>query len=131
MTQWRSSLLRRILQGSSAEDTFEVMEFRPLSPGLAQTMRRALLLCALLLAAATVFGQDAKPATVEVTISGMHCDGCAVGITAMLKRTEGVLKADVSFEEQRATVDYDRAKTSVEKIIETIEKLGYKVAIKK
>lgn len=78
-----------------------------------------------------VFAQESKPATVDLTISGMHCGGCAVGITAMLKRTEGVLKATVSFEEEQATVEYDTAKTSPEKIRQTIEKLGYKVAIKK
>lgn len=49
----------------------------------------------------------------------------------MLKRTDGVLKANVSFEEQQATVEYNAARTSPEKIREVIEKLGYKVAIKK
>lgn len=85
-----------------------------------------LVLVALSLAAA-----DQKPATVTLTIAGMHCEGCASGITAMLKRTDGVVKADVSYEERRATVDYDAAKTSPEKIIAAIGKLGYKAAIKK
>lgn len=95
-------------------------------------MKRALLLIALVLAfgASAAATEETKPATVVLTISGMHCDGCASGISAILKRTEGVQKADVSFEEQRATVDYDPAKTSPEKIIEAVEKLGYKASVK-
>ena len=45
--------------------------------------------------------------------------------------TESVVKADVSYDERRAVVEYDAVKTSPEKIIEAIEKLGYKVSIKK
>ena len=94
-------------------------------------MKRALIVCVLLIAASIVSAQEPRPATVGLTISGMHCGGCAAGITAMLKRTDGVLKANVSFEEQQATVEYNAARTSPEKIREVIEKLGYKVAIKK
>ena len=72
----------------------------------------------------------AATAELTVTITGMHCGGCATGITAMLKRTEGVLKAEVSHEERRAMVAYDPAKTSPEKIVQAIEKMGYK-AVKK
>ena len=64
-------------------------------------------------------------------ITGMHCESCATGITAMLKRTEGVVKVNVSYETREATVEYDAAKTSPEKIIESVEKMGYKAAIKK
>ena len=64
-------------------------------------------------------------------ITGMHCESCATGITAMLKRTEGVVKVNVSYETREATVEYDAARTSPEKIIESVEKMGYKAAIKK
>ena len=84
---------------------------------------------ALLLLAAVVSAGDTK--TVVMSVSGMHCSSCAEGITAMLKRTDGVLKTEVSYEERQATVDYDEAKTSPEKIITAIEKMGYKARIKK
>ena len=64
-------------------------------------------------------------------IRGMHCTGCASGIEAMLRRVDGVSKADVSFEEKVATVEYDPAKANAEKIIAAIEKMGYKAALKK
>ena len=83
------------------------------------------------LIAVSLAAADQQPATVTLTISGMHCESCATGITAMLMRTDGVVKADVSYEERRAVVDYDAAKTSPGKIVEAIDKLGYKAKVKK
>lgn len=74
---------------------------------------------------------ETKPQQVVLTVSGMHCGSCATGITAMLKRTEGVLEGKVSYETREAVVDYDASKTSPERIVAVIEKMGYKAAIKK
>lgn len=96
-------------------------------------MKRALVLFALILVtfgAVAASAGETKPATVTLSITGMHCGGCASGITAMLKRTAGVIKADVSFEKKSATVDYDAGKTTPAKIVETVEKMGFKVAVK-
>lgn len=84
-----------------------------------------------LLVVASLADAEPQPATVTLAISGMHCEGCASGITAILKRTDGVVKADVSYNEKRAVVEYDAAKTSPGKIIEAVEKLGYKATIRK
>ena len=43
---------------------------------------------------------------------------------------EGVLAAEVSYERREAVVEYDPAKTSPEKIVAAVEKLGYKAAVK-
>lgn len=40
----------------------------------------------------------------------------------MVKRIHGVIKVDASYEKREARVEFDPAKTSNEKIIETIEK---------
>jgi len=64
-------------------------------------------------------------------IKGMHCSGCASGIKAMLVRVEGVTKAEVSYEETRARVEYDPDRTTSATIIETVEKLGYKARPRK
>ena len=96
-------------------------------------MKRAILLFALFVAAFGVVGayaEETKVSTVTLSITGMHCEGCAAGITAILKRTEGVLKADVSFAEERATVDFDSTKTSSAKIVQAVEKMGYKATPK-
>ncbi len=69
--------------------------------------------------------------TLVLDIKGMHCAGCASGIEAMLKRVEGVSKADVSYHGAQARVAYDAAKTTPQKIIETIETMGYKATVRK
>lgn len=66
-----------------------------------------------------------------LSISGMSCSGCAAGIRAMLKRTEGVVSAEVSYDDAEAKVAYDSSKTSEAQLIEVISKMGYKAAPKK
>src|SRR6266511_4128869 len=98
---------------------------------MTQTMidRFRILFAFLLLLIATASFATPRPAQTVLTISGMYCGSCASGISAMLKRTAGVVKADVSFEDRRAIVDYMPEKTSPEKLVGVIEKMGYKAAI--
>ena len=72
----------------------------------------------------------AENARVLLAIEGMHCVSCASGIKAMLKRTPGVVSAEVSYERCEAEVEYDPSRTSTEKIIEAITNLGYKASVK-
>lgn len=71
-----------------------------------------------------------KTEHVVVAIEGMHCGGCASGVKAMLKRTPGVVSADVSFEQKEAKVEFDSSATSREKIVEAINNMGYKASVK-
>lgn len=97
-----------------------------------QMRQRALLfLFAVVLLAGIAGVAVADAAQVDITISGMHCEGCATGIQTMLLRTDGVLKAEVSYDERRAVVQYDASKTSPEKLVAVIEKMGYKAKLKK
>jgi copper chaperone CopZ len=89
-----------------------------------------MLLLFLLIAVPLVFAA-LEQSSVILEIKGMHCEGCAAGIEAMLKRTEGVIAAEVSFERNEANVTYDAAKTDPPKLVEAVEKLGYKVSVKK
>jgi copper chaperone CopZ len=82
-----------------------------------------------LVRAATGAAPDAV-ATVVIAVEGMHCNGCSRGIAAMLKRTAGVLSADVSFERRVVRVEYDPGTTSPDKIVEAITNLGYTAKVK-
>ncbi len=73
---------------------------------------------------------ETKTERVVITIEGMACTSCAAGIKAMLKRTPGVVSAEVSFERKEANVEYNPADTSREKIVESITNMGYKVRLK-
>ena len=100
----------------------------------AGTRLRILFSLMVMLLIAGMVSADSKvedsSARVVLAVSGMHCNSCALGITAMLKRTEGVKEAVTSFEDREAVVRFDPAVTSPAKLIEAIEKLGYKTKVK-
>lgn len=72
----------------------------------------------------------APSARVFIAVEGMHCDSCAAGIRVTLRRTSGVISAEVSYQRKEAVVDYDPEKITPNKIVETINNLGYKAKIK-
>lgn len=65
--------------------------------------------------------------SLRLKIGGMHCDGCATTIKALLEREAGVRMADVSFKEGSARVLYDPETLTEEAIARLIEKPGYQV----
>jgi copper chaperone len=65
--------------------------------------------------------------TLTVTIEGMHCDGCAETIKALLTLETGVKAVNVSYPERRARVLYDPAAVDEARLVAAIEKVGYKV----
>lgn len=74
-----------------------------------------------------------KVETASFTIEGMSCEiMCASKIQKELTATEGVQKATVDFEQKLATIEYDAAVTSPEKLIEKVEAVNggdsYKVS---
>ncbi len=68
---------------------------------------------------------SAANATNSFTITGMHCDGCANGLTAELKETAGVVRAQVTFSNKLAVVSYDTNKISAAKLIAVIKEAGF------
>jgi len=60
-----------------------------------------------------------------IRISGMRCVSCAQTIEKALKKRQGVTGANVNFATEKATVEYDPAKVSLEKLGETIKSTGY------
>jgi copper chaperone CopZ len=65
--------------------------------------------------------------TLAVSIDGMHCDGCAETIKALLTLETGVKAVNVSYPERRAHVLYDPAAIDEVKLVAAIQKGGYKV----
>lgn len=75
----------------------------------------------------------AKPETASFKIEGMTCAmGCAKTIEAKLSKMEGVQKATVDFEKKQATVEFDAAVLTSEKLTNAVEATGdgetYKVS---
>jgi copper chaperone CopZ len=69
--------------------------------------------------------------TTTFTIGGMHCDGCAETIQALLAREPGVRKAEVSLTRKDARVLHDPAQISKAALKAAIEKAGFKAATKR
>lgn len=63
--------------------------------------------------------------TNRFTITGMHCDGCAGGLTAELKETRGVASAQVTFSNKLAVVTYDTNKVSAAQLTKVIKDAGF------
>ncbi len=75
----------------------------------------------------------AKPETASFKIEGMTCAmGCAKTIETKLSKMDGVQKATVDFDKKEATVDFDGAVLTPEKLYATVEATGdgatYKVS---
>lgn len=60
-------------------------------------------------------------------ISGMHCDGCAETVRALLEHEPGVKAADVSFAAGQARVLHDPAAAPAERLAELIRRPGFQV----
>lgn len=58
-------------------------------------------------------------------IEGMSCAACAARIEKALESAPGVQQASVNFAAAKAYVDYDPQQTSVQKLLETVERTGY------
>jgi len=72
----------------------------------------------------------AEPAKTTLSIQGMTCGGCVAAVKVQLKKTEGVTAYDVSLDKAEAEVSYDAAKTTPDKIAESVSKTGFKTSVK-
>ncbi len=91
-------------------------------------VRAALVAVVGLASAVDVAG--AEPAGTTLSIQGMTCGGCAAAVKIQLKRTEGVIDYQVSLEKAEAKVTYDPAKTTPERIAESVSKTGFEASVK-
>lgn len=65
---------------------------------------------------------------VTIPVNGMHCASCAITIKKTLKKVEGVIDCDVSYGNEKAHIEYDPTKTSLEKLSNKIKPFGYSLA---
>ncbi len=65
--------------------------------------------------------------SVTLKLEGMHCDGCAATIQALIERTGGVQRAAVSFRDGEARVLFDRRALTEAQLTAAIEKAGFRV----
>jgi Cu+-exporting ATPase len=66
---------------------------------------------------------------VGLSLSGMHCSSCAGLIEKSLKKTTGVINANVNFASEKALVTYDTKITTPEELIKAVNKTGYQASL--
>jgi Cu+-exporting ATPase len=67
----------------------------------------------------------ANARTLEVSVGGMTCAACVGRVERGLNKVDGVLGAAVNLATERATVQYDPAKTTPDALLETVRATGY------
>ncbi len=64
--------------------------------------------------------------TIELNITGMHCDNCTARITECLQKQDGVREAEVDLMTRTATVTVDD-NCGIKSLTHAIEEIGFQV----
>ncbi len=91
-------------------------------------MKKKFLL--LLLALAAAWPLSAATRTVTFAVKGWTCGSCAGATRIALKKLDGVEDVKTDHGKMEATVLYDDSKLTPEKMVQAIEKLGYRATVK-
>ena len=65
--------------------------------------------------------------TITIRICGMHCDGCAERIKAVLEKTAGVREVSVSFALGQAEIRYNPHAVAQGQLAELVTQAGFGV----
>ena len=65
--------------------------------------------------------------TTTFKIEGMNCDACANTIKKLVEKEPGVRVAEVSFDEGTARILYDPTSVKEDRLVDTIQKPGFRV----
>jgi mercuric ion transport protein len=79
--------------------------------------------------AADAASASAQRATMKLNVSGMTCEGCAVGVRTALLETPGVASASVDVKAGQAMIEYDPSKATPAQLIEAVQKAGFKASL--
>ena len=64
---------------------------------------------------------------VEFKIQGMSCDGCIIEVNNEISKVNGVINYHTTLQPQSSIVKFDATKTTVDSILNAINKTGYTV----
>ena len=70
-------------------------------------------------------GGGAADQTVTLAIDKMNCALCPITVTKAIQKVEGVKQVSVDYETKRATVLFDDATTTLDRITESSTNAGY------
>ena len=76
-----------------------------------------------------IITNEANAENITLTLGGMWCSSCAWLVSEQLKRTTGVVNAEVSFIQQQASLTFDNAITNPKKLKKRVRTLGYQATL--
>lgn len=79
--------------------------------------------------ASSAWSADDNLKQVVLKVEDMTCISCPATIKAVLKKLSGVVKAEVSYKEEKAEISYHESKVTVGEMIKAIEDLGYRASL--
>ena len=68
--------------------------------------------------------------TVVLSVPGMNCAACPITVRKALEKVAGVQNVKATLEPPEASVTFDDAKTSIEKLTEATKRAGYPSSVK-
>lgn len=68
---------------------------------------------------------------VIIPVKGMHCASCAMTIEKVIKKVDGVVDCHVNYGNEKASLEFDPAKTDISVLSKKIEPLGYSLSVPK
>ena len=80
----------------------------------------------------SAFGAQEHTAQVShamFALEGMTCASCAMRIEKGLKKVPGVTEAHVNLATEQASITFDPVQTSIERMVQKVEAVGYKAAL--
>ena len=94
-------------------------------------MHRFLLVLLIVVAVGLAGAQSTKSKTVNLAVSGMHCDNCVAKVDKALRGVEGVKNVKVDLKSQTAEVVLASASVKSETLIKAVSDAGFQAAVGK
>ena len=66
---------------------------------------------------------------IALSVTGMHCGGCAAGVEKALRRAPGVTAVTVGLAQGRAEVTAQPGSVTAEQLIALVEEAGFEAAL--
>ncbi len=76
-----------------------------------------------------ILANEANAENITLTLGGMWCSSCAWLVSEQLKRTKGVVNAEVSFIQGQANITFDKSITNYQLLKKRVKSLGYKATL--
>ena len=67
--------------------------------------------------------------TIQLNITGMHCNGCVNSVTRVLAELQGVQQVTVSLEKASAEIQFEESQIQPAQLIDAIEDAGFDASL--